>query len=245
MQDEKQLMLAKIDDIIRSVNTRSIAFTRFLSESELAAVMPHIRTCGYFYSDFGGYADAERRVVCISSFGEPTDDMFPIRTLCFKLPRFFEVGHRDVLGALMGLGIKRELVGDIVFENDCCYAFVSESIADYIKDNVTSVGRAAVSFSDSERAVSPRRELEEIPCTLSSMRLDCVVSAVLHLSRSAAEELIEDGSVYINGIEKKKKDAQLKVGDVFTVRHRGRYRVSEEAGTTKKGRLRLRIYKYI
>lgn len=245
MIEGTDLLTARTEDLIRSVDKKAIVYTHFLSESELAVVLPIVLKSGYFHEIFGGYDDADRRVICISSYAKPEYEDFPITTLCFKTGPRTKIGHRDVLGALMSLGIKRDLVGDIIFNDKICYFFAEDTIAEYIISNFDFVANCPVSVSEYSGAVSYQRAYEEIVCNAASMRLDCVIAAVLSKSRTEAENFVSCGHVFINGTEKKKKDALLKSGDILTVRRYGKYRIDSVIGTTKKGRLKLRILKYI
>lgn len=245
MIEQKTLLLAKTEDLIRLADKKGMAFTHFLSESELAAVMPLISGSGFAYTIFGGYDGAQRCIVGISSFETPLRDRFPYRVLRFKADARLNIVHRDVLGALMSLGIKRELVGDIIFNDGYCYFFVGASIADFIINNFFKVANSSVTPEVFEGEICFERAYEELTCGVTSMRLDCITAAVASRSRSAAENMVLSGTVTVNGTELRKKDAMLKCGDILTFRRLGKYRIDSVIGTTKKGRLRIRILKYI
>lgn len=215
MIDHTTLLAAKIGDLIDSVNKKSLVFTHFLGESELPIVMPLIAKSGYKFRSYGGYDGAQRAIVGISDFDAPQPDWFPISVLCFKLLKDDSFGHRDVLGAVMSLGIKRELIGDIIFTEGYCYIFVEDTISEYIISNLDSVSNRAVSLSVYDGVVHYEMKYEELLCSVMSMRLDCIVSAAAAHSRTDAENVILSGSVRVNGIENKKKDAQLKSGGHF------------------------------
>lgn len=245
MIDHTTLLAAKIGDLIDSVNKKSLVFTHFLGESELPIVMPLIAKSGYNFRSYGGYDSAQRAIVGISDFDAPQPDWFPISVLCFKLLKDDSFGHRDVLGAVMSLGIKRELIGDIIFTEGYCYIFVEDTISEYIISNLDSVSNRAVSLSMYDGTVHYEMKYEELLCSVMSMRLDCIVSAAAAHSRTDAENVILSGSVRVNGIENKKKDAQLKSGDILTIKRYGKYKIDSAVGTTKKGRIKLRLLKYI
>lgn len=245
MIDHTTLLTAKIEDLIDSVNKKTLVFTHFLGENELPIVMPIIAKSGYKFRSYGGYDGSQRAVVGISDFDEPHSDQFPISVLCFRLLKDDSFGHRDVLGAVMSLGIKRELIGDIVFTDGYCYIFVVDTISEYIISNLDSVSNRTVSLSVYDGVVNYEMKYEELLLNVMSMRLDCIVSAVAAHSRTDAENIILSGNVRINGIENKKKDAQLKSGDILTIKRYGKYKIDSAVGTTKKGRIKLRLLKYI
>lgn len=244
MIEQRSLLLARTNDLIRCADKKGMVFTHFLSESELAVVMPLISGSGFNHSVFGGYDDAQRCIIGISSCDTPLNEWFPLRTLRFKLDSRLNIVHRDVLGALMSLGIRRELIGDILFADGYCYFFAESSIADYIIGNFSGVANNSVVPEIFDGEIHYKKVYEELTCTVTSMRLDCMTAAVTARSRSDAENMVLTGTVRLNGIENRKKDAQLKCGDILTVRRFGKYRIDSVTGTTKKGRIRIRILKY-
>ena len=245
MYTETDLLLSRTEDLIQSVDKRTIVFTQFLSENELPLVNSLIAKSGYHYRIFGGYDNAERSMIGISSFDMLSPDSFPITTLSFRTGSRNAIRHRDVLGAIMSLGIKREFVGDIIFADNRCFFFVSDTIAAYIICNLKSVANCTVVLEEYIGEIHYEKNFEDILCNVTSMRLDCIVSAVTACSRSDAENIIMSGAVRINGVETKKKDAALKLGSVLTVKHNGKYRIDSAVGQTKKGRIKLKILKYI
>lgn len=244
MLDEASLLIARINDIVDSAYQKDRAFTHFLSESELAVALPIVVKSGLYYSTFGGYDQSDRRVVGISLSGCPQEDSFPITTLYFKTNQKKNIGHRDVLGALLALGIKRSLVGDIFFSDGFCYFFVESNISDFVINNFDSVADLSVKVQKFDGKIQYKREFEQMVCIVMSMRLDCIVSAVASCSRAEAEMKISSGTVFVNSMSVKKKDFILKFGDILSVRRLGKYKLDYAAGATKKGRIKLNILKY-
>lgn len=151
-------------------------------------------------------------------------------------------GHRDYLGALLGLGIKRESLGDIRIFDNTAYLFCLRNIADYLVQNLEKVGRCGVKTTQialSEVPV-PRRHFRTVTFTVQSLRLDSVCSGTFGLSRTAANAQILQGNVTVNYLPCLKPDAMLHPGDILSLRGRGKATLSEQGGTSRKGRLFIR-----
>ena len=196
----------------------------------------------------GGYDAAERRLACFGreeELGYPPEG--PIRCVAMApASRKFagDLGHRDLLGALMGLGIRRSLLGDIQLVEGTGYLFCLEDIAGFICDNLTQAGRTTLRCSlcppPEQLALPP----EPVEVVAASPRLDALLAAVWRLSRNEARELLEKGLVFIDGRLADSGARVLREGELVSVRHRGRFRYEGALRETKKGRLRVcvRIY---
>jgi RNA-binding protein YlmH len=196
------------------------------------------------YSFYGGYDDAQRKILCIYDENIYYEPYFPLTTISFSIIDEFEINHRDVLGALMSMGIKREYIGDIIFFGSYCVFFTVDKLADYFIENLTMVKRLSVKpfiYTDSIRY---KHSYIELNVTLSSLRLDCVVSCVANVSRTVAEQLILSGMVTLNGSECLKKDKVIDISDVISVRKKGKFKIFESCGLSKKGKFKLKVLKY-
>ncbi len=156
------------------------------------------------------------------------------------------LGHRDYLGALMNLGIRREKFADLILQGDLCYIPMVPEIMDYVLENLVKVGNNGVSVREAEltELTSIRREYEEFMILVPSLRLDALVSEITKKSRSQSDELVKAGQVQVNYVETKQRSENVKTGDILTIRGYGKFRIGESAGESKKGRLRLTILKY-
>ena len=138
MTNENNIIISRLNDLLVSVKKgRRFAFSSFLNAEQLSAAYSSVCSGDVEFSVFGGFEDAER---CIIGFGcdtapEPND--FPISIISFSLKNNHSINHRNVLGSLMSLGIKRECVGDIVFKDDKCYIFADNKITDFLLFNFT------------------------------------------------------------------------------------------------------------
>ena len=197
-------------------------------------------------SFFGGYQDAERCLfLAYPSYGEDTVYEEFITLLEIKGRDINLLSHRDFLGSILGLGIKREKVGDILCLEDRCLVFVSSDIADYIISNLDKVSRCGVKVCaiDINEAKIPEKKFEEIRTTVASLRLDAVVAAALKTSRTVAAEVISEKRVSVNWQETENVAFKVSPGDVFSVRGKGRFKLTEEINETRKGRLGICIQK--
>ncbi len=246
MITDNKILLSHIGDLIAAVKKgRRYAFTPFLSLNQISDSISFLNSQSIEYSLFGGYDDAQRCVIGFGAEGSPENYMFPIAALEFSLNSNVQLSHRNVLGSLMSLGIKRECLGDILFTQDRCVFFCETKIADFIQLNLTSVSnqRVSVSFSDSTDDLA--NSFEEIFSIVASMRLDCIVSELACKSRTYASELVEHGMVFIDGVQCVKKDKLVQSGDVISIRRVGKFKIDSIEGKTKKDRIKLKILKYI
>ncbi len=234
----------------RAYNRGSYTFSEFLTldnQNELFCAQKSLFETPY--SLFGGYNGAERR---IAAFGSKEickyEAVFPISLIEIK-PKAIkfadELTHRDFLGALMSLGMRREVLGDIVVSGKTGYVYCLDSSADYIIENLTSVKRTSVVCSRAEEIPDFATELpDETTVFVASERLDGVISAVYKLSRSETQGLIEKKTVFVNSRLTEKSTLILEEKDIVSVRGYGRFIYEGISRSTKKGRLcaEVRIY---
>jgi len=243
--DEKML-LARISDLERSAEHGMVpCFSRFLDPKELAVFhsrpLPHMP-----FMLWGGYEDSERKMLgFFPEFIEPMPELFPICAL--RLTSREPLGHRTVLGSVMGLGIERSLIGDVAMEAQGAVLFACDSICDYIKLNLTKVGRAGVKVQDVslESLELLPRAWEPVCGTVASLRLDCVLGLLTGVSRNGAEEMLKQERVLLNHTLCKKGATLVNTGDVLSVRGFGRAELLELGGETRKGRMKITLKKYI
>ena len=248
---EDKVLLAKVWDKINAGFRKEIMTnTCFLSLRELDMTR-------YLFGDvpglvsFGGYEDAERQMlVYLPEYLDETalvEDDSPV--VCLRAT-FYEgdsPSHRDFLGALMGTGIAREAVGDICVGKGSCDFFVTTEIAPYILQNFISAGRVKLhleKISLSEVCV-PEPEVKEIKDTVSSLRLDSIISSGFRIGRSAAAQYVAAGKAAIDGLPCEKPDKQVGAGAKISVRGMGKIKLKTVNGLTKKGRISVVIDRYV
>lgn len=194
---------------------------------------------------FGVFKEAERRMIAFSPYEGILN--YPINLLKISSnTKFNKIGHRDYLGALMALGIKREKLGDLVISKETCYFPVCSDLTDYICTNLNSVGKCpctvSIDLQQSELELENNFSLYNI--NIASMRIDSIVGQLCNISRAASQEAIKSGKVLID-YESCKNDKIVKEGALITIRGTGKYKIMESTGFTKGGKCKLTVKKYI
>ncbi|GFN30415.1 YlmH family RNA-binding protein [Paenibacillus xylaniclasticus] len=198
----------------------------------------------------GGSPDAERqRVLIAPDYAYLDDEPMGVQAVAVTADSqgHLELDHGDYLGALLGLGVKRELIGDIHVLEDGCHCLVTEEIADYINIHLRQVHRVHVLTEliplSSLRITKPK--LEEMSLSVASLRLDGIASDVYRISRTKIVEPIRAGRCRVNWKVEENPSAVLKAGDIVSMKGLGRFKVIDVEGVTKKGRIRVSIGKFI
>ena len=226
-EGEERLLFAKaLDQAIFAMKRREPAFTDFMDRAKCARFRERLQGLRELeITLFGGTEDCERQMM--GFFTEPlAAEEFPIKIVKIrrKSKKFgqTDLSHRDYLGSLLGLGIDRGKVGDILVAEDTAVCFVAEEISPYIT------------------AVTEARRL-----TVASMRLDAVASEAFHLARGKTQTLIHAEKAQVNWNIVTSTSHLLKEGDLVSLRGFGRFRVKEIGGRTKKDGIGLEIEKYV
>ena len=176
---------------------------------------------------WGGAESCERVVI---RFGDPQEiayeEAFPIRILHVepKQVKYAEtLTHRDFLGAILNLGIERDVIGDIFVSDSAAYFFVLEEMADYVMNGLDRVKHTAMKCSLAEEVPADRlpKRCEET-VTVSSPRLDAILAKVYHLSRGEAKDLFDAEKVFVNGRLCKNPETVLKEGSSISARGYGK-----------------------
>lgn len=246
MEEDIRQLQKRFAELAARANGRGrYTYTQFLTLAEQDVLQTMARQLDAPFVWMGGYEAAERRLAC---FGREEDMGYsPESPICClsiapASKKFAgDLGHRDFLGSLMALGIKRQLLGDIQIVEGVGYLFCLEEIAPYLCENLISVGRTTVrceSCDPPEQLCQPPEPTEVV---VASERLDALIAAVWKLSRNQAQELLERGMVFIDGRMVENASHTLREGDVVSVRHQGRFRYEGTLRETKKGRLRVSV----
>lgn len=246
---EEKMTVARAEDTLQLCEKQNcMKFMGFLTPAEAEIIRRNMPKAAVNSTFFGGYPDAERTLfVALPDYLEPQDAAELVSVVEITGREVGTLRHPDFLGSLLGLGIKREKLGDILVLEDRCLVFVVENIADYIAENLDKVGRKGVKVRrvNLDEVEIPPRRVENINATVAGLRLDCVVAAAAKTSRSAALSYISEGRVFVNWTEEDSPSFKMKPGDVFSVRGLGRFRLTEEIKETKKGRLSVCIEKMV
>lgn len=250
MADDKELQHLKkrLSELAeRSYSHGIYTFTPFLGLSEQQAFYEVERDVAYAgYAMEGGSPLCERRII---RFGTPEhfgyEEAYPI--CCIRVepltPKFAEtLIHRDFLGAIMNLGIERSTVGDIFVQDKEAIVFCQESISEYLIENLLQVKHTHVKCTVTDAAEHLQAPItEKISLTVSSARIDTVISGVYNMARSRSLELFRAGRIYVNGRLAENNSYTLKNEDGVTARGFGRFNYIGELGETRKGKIRIEV----
>lgn len=217
-------------------------FTEFLNLEEQSELKSTYLPCELY----GGYDTAER---VVAGFGDGiTRADFPISYIKAEpVSKKFadKLGHRDFLGAVMNLGIKREMTGDIIVSDNTGYLICLDRIAQYIASNLKKVRHTGVTAKiiDTlpDNIIKPPQPSQFI---VASLRLDVLICAVFKLSRSECSKLFSHGKIFINSKLTQDPSYTVKENDIVSVRGFGRFDFSGQVRSTKKSRLVVEIRKY-
>lgn len=245
---EEKLLLARLEDILRiAAEGGRPRFSSFLNERQ-ALIASELARQHYIDSIllYGGFEGAQRRVFgAFPAYEEPADDLFPITAVTIRLPKGAAPSHRDVLGSLMSLRITRESIGDILISDRRCDVFALDTVASLIVEELTKIGGYGVKCETGAAVdYASTASYKEIRGTVSSLRVDSVVSLLTNLAREKSAGLIRAEQVQCNYQTASSVSAPIAPGDIITVRGYGKYIVDEIGNPTKKGRLPLRCRKY-
>jgi len=245
MQNDELKLKNRFEELASRCSDRGCySYSEFLTSAEQDALC-HLRLTVPFTLE-GGYPAAERKLAVFGSqelcgYEEAT----PICSLSIEptSPKFAdELTHRDFLGSLMGLGIRREILGDIIISENRGCLFCLDSIADYIIESLTQVKHTAVAVS---RTVAPPLSAMQLPemtaLVVASERLDAVIAAVYKLSRSESQHLFEQKKVFVNSRTEESVSFTLDAGDMVSVRGFGRFIYEGTEKETRKGRLLINV----
>ena len=252
---EERILLARVLDKLELAQGRGVpAHTPFLSPGEQASVTDLLNAWGRPRHLFwGGYPDSERRICVFPADWQEEDGICagpegPLAALEARFPPDAALTHRDVLGALMGLGLNRELLGDILLPQPglCQVVALRESLP-ILLSQWEGAGRWRVSAAEIalDRLAPRPAQVKTIRDTVATPRLDAVTAACFSLSRGKAAALIAAGRVSLNHRECLKADRQVAEGDTITCRGLGKCVVREVPGQSKKGRTMLIIERYL
>lgn len=194
---------------------------------------------------FGVFQGAERnRLVILPEYSPAIDlnEYVALIEITYN-QKFNQLGHKDALGALMALGVKRSKIGDIVVFDGGFQVAIDKSLLEYFLNSVDKIGRAGVrvTFKAFEEARAALNTYNNVTGTVKSLRLDSLVALAYNLSRQDAQNLIEGEQVKVNYMACIKTDLCPKQGDLISVRGHGRFSVDDVLGTTKKERIRVSL----
>ena len=256
-KEEERLLIAKVLDKMEFAKSKNkITNTDFLDlyqKNLVQKLLNSIRCENYLF--FGGNDNTEREVVIF--YPEKFEKQFVeknynniMQIVEIILPNELQgtYTHRDYLGGLMKLGIKREKIGDIIVFDEGANVIVLNEILGFVNSNISSLtrfGKSLIQTKKIEELHKQEIKTEEIQIIVSSLRLDNIVSELAKTSRTKAEEIISTGRVFVNFENVIKDSKTIKEADFITIRGKGRFKVVDVIGNTKKGRFIIKVEKYV
>lgn len=261
-----KLLMAKVRDmLVMCLRDYFPYYTAFLDERQSALIISEISGSTFdhpmtekqnriiHYADlrynlWGGYEDAGRKILCVHNefYSDESRNDFPISCLTFRYRKSDVLSHRDFLGAIMSLQVKREAVGDIVVSQGMAQVLVLSSVSGLLLNDILKIGSVGVAVSaDEQFFLEKRQEYSVITGTIASLRLDAVVSTAIKQSREKSVQIIKAANVTVNYFPTETTSSVMKKGDIFSVRGFGRFILSDIIGISKKGRIHIEIKKYL
>ena len=255
-QDDKICLSQDLDKIEFSKSREKLEFTDFLDMYQISLVENFLRKINFKnYKFFGGYEDSERKVLIIypdkyndKMIEKNYSKMLKIVRIELSEEEQGKYSHRNYLGGIVKLGLKREKVGDILVSNEGADIIVVDDFKEILKNELPKLTRfenSKISIEEISNIKKKEIKIEEVSIIVPSLRLDNIVSDLARTSRSKAAEIINQERVFVNGQNETKLSKQVKLGDIITIRGKGRFVIKEFTGTTRSGRTVIKIEKYI
>ncbi len=250
---EERVVLARaLDQMDRAANRAIPCATQFLSPAQRSALEPLLAASGHPKHLFhGGFEGAERTVCVFLPHWQEPEDWEPSEELAAVEaaypPTGAELTHRDLLGGLMGIGLTRERVGDILAGEKAAQIVCLKGTAPLILSQFGQAGRYRLNLKEISLAdLSPApAEVKLIHDTVSTLRLDAVLSSGFSLARGKAADAIAGGKVSLNHRECLKPDRAVAQGDTITCRGLGKCVLKRVGGQSRKGRIIIEIERYL
>ena len=249
---EDRFLLSQVLDRMEACRRRqSPECTVFLSPRERMAAEHMLRAADSGpWLAIGGYEGAERQCLLFlpdwlePELAEAGEYLAVLRCTWFREDK---LTHRDFLGALMGMGIQRAAVGDILVGEGTCDLILAPTVADFLKDSLDSAGRTKLRVEQIavEDIAVPIQERKTLRDTVAALRLDSVAAVGFSISRSKAAQLIASGRCAVNWQETTKSDLTLRQGDIISCRGLGKCRLTEVGGLSRKGRINITMERYL
>ncbi len=255
-QEDKICLAQVLDKIDASKGKEKIEYTDFLDMYQVALVQNFLRKIKFEnYQLYGGYEEAERKILIIypEKYDEKMleknyDKMLKIVRVILPEEEQGNYCHRNYLGGIVKLGLKREKVGDIIVSKEGADILVVDEFSDILKEQLPLLKRfenSKIAIENLEKLQQKEVQIEEVKIIVPSLRLDNFVADLARTSRSKAVQIINQERVFINGQNETKVSKQLKLNDKLTIRGKGRFVIKEFSGTTRSGRTVVIVEKYV
>ncbi len=238
-----------LDLLRKSERTGTWQYSGFLSPAEQDEILRCPEAAGFPFLLAGGYEGAERKILAAGDEAESGPPDLPVSVVAVrpKSEKYAEeLTHRDYLGAVLGLGIERSLVGDILVGEKRAWLFCLSAAAGIIVSGLDQVRRTAVTAETVSSDIPELRpRFAPLRLNVSSERLDAVTASFAGVSRGQAEKLFGAEKVFVNGRMAADKSARLKEGDILSIRGFGKAVYDGIERETRKNRLWVCLRKYV
>ncbi|MFX0548910.1 RNA-binding protein [Hathewaya histolytica] len=243
---DEELLGRIYDKIHLCIKTnKSVSVNEFLPPAIWSNLQEVSQELGVSVAYWKSFDECEKRFAIF--YIEYLYEDFPINILRIKnKSKFTKLRHKDYLGAIMSLGIKRTKLGDLVVNSDCAYVPIVQEMNSYIVNNLAHINNCpciieSYNYNDIE---FPQSEFSSLDLISTSFRLDCVISSITKQSRNLSNELLAKGRVLLNYGECKRKDKLIKENDIVTIKGYGKYKIRGIVGSTQKNRLKINVLEF-
>ena len=255
--EEDKLLIAKINDKISQCKTKNkITYSDFLNMHEKNIVKKSLNIINDInYIFFGGYADAERELfIAIPSkidqimLEKNYKNIFKIIQIDLPEELYGNYEHRDYLSAIIKLGVERSKVGDILVTPKGSQIIILKDLESYFLTNLpelTRFSKSTITSHSIDEIIPKEIKFKEISVILSSLRLDKFVAELGKCARNKANDIIQEGRVFINSENELKPSKSIKEKDIITIRGKGKFIFDSVEKTTKNGKFIVKVKKYI
>ena len=237
--------LEKIENYIKlAEKTDTVIYSnQFFPVSQLN----NLKYSGMKFSFKGLNEDCEKKLLAVYPEYFTEDYLyFPVKYFkIIKKSKFINLEHKHYLGNILSLGIKREILGDLIVKNNECYGIILENMFDFLKENLLRINSSPIEIIEIDESEVPQNEFKELNIRLSSLRLDSLVSELTNLSRALSVNYIDLGNVQVNYEIQREKSYRISIGDTVIIKKYGKFRIEEENGLTKKDKVKLIVRKYV
>lgn len=256
-KQEDKILLGQVLDKIEFVKQREkLEYTDFLDMYQLSLVNTFLRKINFTdYIFYGGFENCERKILIlypekysIEMVEKNYSKILKIIRINLPEEEHGKYAHRNYLGGIVKIGMKREKVGDILVFSDGADIIVKDESSSILKQELGTLTRFEKSKFDILDIKELRKQelkVEEISIIVPSFRLDNFVSDFAKTSRSKAVQIIESERVFINGKCETKVSKQIKPRDIITIRGKGRFVIKEFGGNTRSGRTVVKVEKFV
>lgn len=237
MEKEEKFLISRVMDLYQKYQRKNISSsTSFLDESSYLFLSNYLQKQKISFKTYQAHPLCTKKIIY---FGEEDSFVTSYRFLNIE----GKIKHSDVLGSLFALGLSHEVIGDIFVESDYIYFSILTKVVPIIEEYFRTVSRYSITLEKCPITLKETHE-EEFTISVSSMRIDCILSRIIPCSRKSSLEFIKEGRVLLFNREISSFNLILKKGDILSIRGVGKYRIEDEVGSSKSGKRIISVIKY-